>query len=173
MTRTVWTLAWLLLSIPANTRADDGRPPNPHLRTVEPALVVAIASATDRSPTFHRLVERLNRSDVVVLSELRGVAGDQSGGPHDVRRCGGRDALSADLVDRRYGGCRRLGILGHELRHAVEIADAASVRDNASLASLYRRIGFRAGQDREDRFDSEAAIDAGDQVEREVVARSR
>lgn len=73
-------------------------------------------------------------------------------------------------IDRRYAGCQRLGILGHELRHAVEIADAASVRDNASLASLYRQIGFRTGQDREDRFDSEAAIDAGHQVEREVVA---
>ena len=35
-------------------------------------------------------------------------------------------------IDRRYAGCQRLGILGHELRHAVEIADAASVTENAT-----------------------------------------
>src|ERR1700730_11822968 len=72
MTRTVWTLAWLLLFLSACARADEGRPPDPHLRTDEPALVAAVASATDRSATFHGLVERLNRSDVVVYLSFDG-----------------------------------------------------------------------------------------------------
>jgi hypothetical protein len=151
-------------------RADDCRPADPHLRSDEPALVAAIASAADRSPTFHRLVERLNRSDVVVYLTFDGrPAWDLAGRTTFVSAAGGRRYLRI-AIDRRYLGCQRLGILGHELRHAVEIADAASVTDNASLASLYRQIGFRSAQDREDRFDSAAAIDAGQQVEREVVA---
>ena len=41
---------------------------------------------------------------------------------------------------------------------------------DASLAALYREIGFRSGQEHEDRFDSIAAIDAGHQVQREIAA---
>jgi hypothetical protein len=53
-------------------------------------------------------------------------------------------------------------MLGHELRHAVEIADADSVVDQASLGAAYRRFGFastvmRSGEG----YDSQAAIDAG------------
>lgn len=36
-------------------------------------------------------------------------------------------------------------MLGHELQHAVEIAAARDVRDEASLARLYQRIGLHRG----------------------------
>jgi hypothetical protein len=35
--------------------------------------------------------------------------------------------------------------LGHELQHAMEIAQAPEVHDDASLARLYRRIGWQWG----------------------------
>src|SRR5476649_1314516 len=66
MTRTVWTLAWLLFLVSAHPRADAVSPRDPHLRSDDPELVAAIGAATDRSPTFRDLVDRLNRSDVVV-----------------------------------------------------------------------------------------------------------
>ena len=42
---------------------------------------------------------------------------------------------------------RRAAALGHELQHAVEIADAAWVVDHASFAALYRDIGYESGGD--------------------------
>jgi hypothetical protein len=99
MTRTVWTLAWLLLLVSANPRADDCRPADPHLRSDEPALVAAIASAADRSPTFHRLVERLNRSDVVVYLTFDGrPAWDLAGRTTFVSAAGGRRSLRIAIL---------------------------------------------------------------------------
>lgn len=39
-------------------------------------------------------------------------------------------------------GVRQIAMLGHELRHAVEVANAPWVLDESSLADEYRRIGF-------------------------------
>src|SRR5471030_219953 len=127
MTRTVWTLACVLLFCSARSRADDCRPPDPHVRSSDREIVSAIATATDRSPTFRGLVEHLNRSDVVVYVMFdRSPTSDLAGRTMFVSAAGGRRYLRI-AIDRRYAGCLRLGILGHELRHAVEIADAAGV----------------------------------------------
>jgi hypothetical protein len=39
----------------------------------------------------------------------------------------------------------RVAQLAHELQHAMEIAQAPEVQDAASLARLYRRIGWACG----------------------------
>jgi hypothetical protein len=172
MTRTAWTLACLLLFCSTRTHADDCRAPDPHIRSTDHEIVAAIADGTDHSATFRDLVERLNRSDVVVYvafdpAPALGLAGRTA----FISAAGGRRYLQIQ-IDRRYGGCRRLGILGHELRHAVEIADAAAVNSGASLAELYREIGFGGNQGHALRFESDAAVSAGRDVEREVLSSS-
>ena len=62
----------------------------------------------------------------------------------------------------------QLATFGHELQHAVEIADARDVIDARTLAWHYQRIGFRASS-RPDTFETEAARDAGLQIRREIV----
>ena len=57
-------------------------------------------------------------------------------------------------IDRHNIGCQRLAILKHELQHAVEIADSLGVVDDATLAALYRRIGFRSAGPGVNCFDS-------------------
>lgn len=61
----------------------------------------------------------------------------------------------------------QVAILGHELQHAVEIADAAEVVSEASLAAFYGRIGseHRVGGCRS--FDTRAAIEVQQRVFRE------
>ena len=65
-------------------------------------------------------------------------------------------------------------MLGHELQHAVEIAEAVDVIDAASMATLYRRIGeptrsVVAAQC----YDTAAARDVGTVVLTELRARTR
>jgi hypothetical protein len=60
-------------------------------------------------------------------------------------------------------------MLGHELRHAVEVAGAPWVLDESSLAEEYRRIGFPSGGRNGAAFESRAAIDAGERVLRELT----
>ena len=37
-----------------------------------------------------------------------------------------------------------LAMIGHELQHAIEISEAPSVVDEATMAGLYRRIGVKS-----------------------------
>lgn len=53
-------------------------------------------------------------------------------------------------------------MLGHELRHAVELADAPHVAGEPAMVRLYEQIGFeRSGAQGARRFETRAAIDAG------------
>lgn len=64
-----------------------------------------------------------------------------------------------------------VGLLAHEQRHAVEIADTAAIVDSLSLACEYGRISYvrRATSDATS-FDTDAAIDAGYRVVWEISA---
>jgi hypothetical protein len=65
-----------------------------------------------------------------------------------------------------------VGWLGHELQHALEVAAAADVTNEAGLERLYRRIG-RLQVHQVSRFETDAAVRAGEQVLAEVRASRR
>jgi hypothetical protein len=152
----------LLISSPgvADLPRDGG-----HVRTVDARLQSHIDEGRLRSSFFRALVARLDASDVIVYAES-----DCALPP----RIFGRLAFMGAAGGRRYvhvliscalGDDEHIAALGHELRHAVEIADAPSVIDAASLGREYRRIGFAShGQPRGFAFESRAAIDAARQV---------
>jgi hypothetical protein len=118
-----------------------------------------------RSASFRGLVARLDGSDVIVYVEPECPMSS---------RLFGRLTLLGAGGDRRYVNVRvscmlsvtqQIAALGHELRHAVEIADAPSVIDDASLAAEYRRVGFTSHAARSGvGYESRAAIDATHQV---------
>jgi hypothetical protein len=169
MTRSIWTLAFLFLALTLQPLAHEGF--DPHIRSSEPELLDAVARGVDVSPTLRALVDRLETSDVVVyLAFDRSPSPQLAGHLSLITAAGGRRYLRV-AIDRRNAGCQRIAILGHELQHAVEIAESPSVTDEAALAALYRRIGFRSEGGHIDCFDSVGAILAGRTVEKEVRDR--
>ena len=64
---------------------------------------------------------------------------------------------------------QQIALIGHELQHAVEIADEPDIVDTDSLARQYRRFG-RVSQisARGIEFDSIGAVETGYQVLREM-----
>jgi len=143
---------------------------DPHIRSAEPILRDELESGVRASPTLSRLVDRLEASDVIVyLTFDRSPAPKTAGHIALVTAARGRRYLRI-AVDHRIGGCQRLALLGHELQHAVEIADATAVTDEEGLASLYRRIGFRTDNGRGDCYDSQLAIETGERIQREALA---
>ena len=144
---------------------------DPHIRSDEPALRNALGDGSRVSPTLHRLVDRLEASNVVVYVMYdRSPTPTLAGHTSLLTMAAGRRYLRVS-IDRRNAGCRLVGMLGHELQHAVEIADAPSAIDHAGVASLYQRIGFRSQGMNVDCFDSAEAILIGRIIEREVWAR--
>lgn len=152
----------------AVAQAFDNDPWN-HIRTTDRRLIRLLHDGVRGSETFRRLVDRLRQSDVIVYLECGGTASP-----------GGRLTFVTAAANWRYVHVRvarlasadvQIALIGHELRHAVEVADAPAVVDLPSLAREYQRIGFPSpGQDPGASFDSSAAIDAGYRVLREMSA---
>ena len=138
-----------------------------HVRGVGSNMNKVIAEGLGRSGTFAQLVLALNRSDVIVYIETgRGLPSTISG----------RLLLAAGPDGQRYLRIQVTGItrsnelialVGHELRHAIEVAENPEVRDERTLIALYERIGHAAGGNH--RYDTAAAQDTGRQVRVELI----
>jgi hypothetical protein len=141
--------------------------PDRRVRAPEARVQSLLAEGLHRSRTFALLVTALNRSDVIVYIEsVMTLPKDTNGRLTMMPRSGGefrylRVQIRADLSRRES-----IALIGHELQHALEIADASEVRDSTSLVKLYERIGHSSIG--EHAYDTEAARDTGRVVRREL-----
>jgi len=114
--------------------------PAPAVRPLNRDAELLLAEARRRSPTIARLLSALDASDMVVYLDVRLMPRCQTGRLRLVASNGPRRFVKVDVsATARWD--EALGWLGHELRHAVEVASAPDVRDDGSLERLYRRIG--------------------------------
>lgn len=126
--------------------------------------------ALRRSPTVQGMVERLADSDLIVYLELGRLEGSRIGRTQLMASSPGTRfvlvtiALVAPLVDL-------VARLGHELQHVLEIAGSRDVHDEDGMRALFRRIGWVSL--RPDGFETDAAIEAGRRVLRDMEHRPR
>ena len=143
---------------------------DPHVRSLEKDADRLMAKGLAKSPTFRRLVLRLEQSDVIVYVRLAWDLPLHIGGRlHFLAVHGESRYLVVDL-NRALARSALVALLGHELQHAVEVAEAPDVTSPADLRVLYRRVGIQTGPDR---YDSIAARRAGYDVLREEATRRR
>jgi hypothetical protein len=161
-------LVLALLTSAARASADD-TPTASHVRTESTGLRALIADAGRRSSTLSALVAHLNRSDVFVYVEHQRLPPSLNGRLTLVGSTDGWRYIRIQL-DCRGILVEQMGMLGHELRHAVEIADAPHVVDPTSLQQLYGRIGFSTDAGRN--YDTQAAVDTGRLVMKEVLSHT-
>jgi len=133
-------------------------------------LQLLISSGMRRSPTLSAIVDRLEASDLIVEVQC---------GLFKSSLQAGRTLLLSARPSVRYVlieiacpmvDAAALEILGHELRHALEIASAPWVVDEPSLEKLFTQIGYRncvkTGGFSE--FETADAIEAGERVHHEL-----
>ncbi len=140
--------------------------PTRHIRTTDAYVRAMLKEGFYKSPTFARLVSRLERSDLIVYVELvqelpDGIEGRMLMLPraHDTRYVRiqiGRLASMNDLI----------ALLGHELQHATELADAPDVIDMNRFEALYSRIGLNTGWHQ---YETAAAQETTRRVRRELA----
>lgn len=146
----------------------------PRIRSTDPRLRSLVAEGVRTSDAFRVLVERLERSDVIVYVQCdTHAAGGRSAG-------GGRLAFLTAAGGFRYVVVRmawlqprqlQIAMLAHELQHAVEIADTPDIVDAQTLAHEYGRMTDAVRVDRAARtaFDTGAAVEMGERVLRELT----
>ena len=161
---------WLLAGQAPTLNAVGSSPHDPHVRPLEKDADRVLAKGLAKSPTFRRLVSRLEQSDVIVYVRLGWDLPLHIGGRlHFLAVHGESRYLVVDL-NRALARSALVALLGHELQHAVEVAEAPDVTSPADLRVLYRRVGIQTGPDR---YDSIAARRAGYDVLREEATRRR
>jgi len=160
-----------LLTLADPARAQSPSTPLHHVRPESSLAHSLVAEATARSTTIHTLVDRLEHSDVIVYirhAALRDSTLD--GRVRFVTSAGGWRYLVIELACLRVP-YSQIETLGHELQHAVEIAEAPSVVDTKTLAQHYRQIGKQiAGRWNSEVFETRRAVDTAARVRRELLA---
>ena len=141
------------------------------VRVVERHLGALLQEGLRLSATLRALVTRLERSDLVVYVMCDG---------RSVPRIDGRLTLMGSTPGARYvmvrireldDARRMLAIVGHELQHAVEIADTPAIADADSMAREFLRIGYSSRPvPSGPSFETRAAVAMGLQVWRELQA---
>jgi hypothetical protein len=141
--------------------------PARHIRSENTYVRKLLKSGYWRSPSFARLISHLQVSDLFVQIEVVprlpfAIEGRMVNltRAHDVR-------YVRIQVELRGAPEELIALLGHELQHATEVADAADVDSEEGLTWLYRRIGTMHG---ENQYETDAAEDMGRKVRRELFS---
>jgi hypothetical protein len=140
--------------------------PDSHVRASDPELRAAIRDGIRRSDTLRRLLERLQRSDVIVYLDFDPLLRyGYDGRMRFMSRTENARYLKVGLrVQARRE--RLIAMLAHELQHAVEVADASEVIDAVSLARLFARIG--SSNQSHEKFETNGAVRAARKVNEEL-----
>jgi hypothetical protein len=158
-------------SLRAESLADYPEHRDSPVRTTSTRLAGLIHDGVRFSSTFQALVERLSRSDLIVYVDADAYGPEGLDGRLTFVGAGPGARYVRIRVAFYPDSARQIAIIGHELRHAVEIADAPAVIDEASLGREYARIGSShfGLVPRLKTFDTDAAIKTGERVYREMT----
>jgi hypothetical protein len=77
------------------------------------------------------------------------------------------------VVDPRARGDRLIGLIGHELQHAVEVLGTPAVTSSTHMYFFYLREGRRPGLSGSSIFETDAAIETGHAIRAEVRQDAR
>jgi hypothetical protein len=137
------------------------------VRSMDRRITELLAIGVNRSPTFARIVRAVNATDVIVyLERSRDLPNTLAGRLLLLPLANGhrylRIQVRADLP-----AMDMIALIGHELRHALEVAEQPAVRDATAMLALYQRIGYPTAGAMHT-FDTEAAQVAGRRVRLEL-----
>jgi hypothetical protein len=137
-----------------------------HVRALDPRTREWIRVGTTQSPTFRALLARLAATDLILYIQIVDrIIGGSAGRLYFVTATASVRYVRIELV--ADGNVRDMvALVGHELQHAVEIADAPQVRDRQALALLY--LGMGENSLNSSQYDSVAARVTEERVRSEL-----
>jgi len=146
----------------------------PHLRPLTADARAVITELLDGSATARNMAEHLEHSDIIVYIRYRSFQTATLEGRIGLLASATRDQRRFLILELATGRSllQRLVALAHELRHAVEIADAPAIIDAGTLFAHYAIIGARTTAEfGQETFETRSACDAAAQVRLELTSR--
>ena len=144
----------------------------PRVRPHSDAAATLIAEAQKQSPTVRDLFKRMENGDVVAYVQ---VVPASPGAPESTLVFLGASKLARFVVIQVadcQAPCRGIELLGHELQHAVDMAAAAWVTDDAQLQRMLSLTGWRDGETARG-YETLSAMRVERQVHRDVRGVTR
>jgi hypothetical protein len=163
----------LLMGCAVPAFAQDAPAGPPHVRG-DGGMQRLVDDAARRSPAIRGWIDRLGDLDVTVYVRARAFTQIDLDGRVALLSVAGRHRyLIIELACGR-SELTQMATLGHELFHAIEIAEEPAVVSAATLADLYSRIGRKTGDSRGlQTFETEAAAAAGLRARQQLLSTTR
>lgn len=166
--RRILAAALSTVALSGNALACDTAVPD-NVRILDCRLAAAVAKAAARSPTLKDILDRVERTDGLVFVTAAPSIGEAThllgGLSHDVTRAGRFRVLRIFVSGKLDDGA--IAIVGHELRHALEVLELSTACTEAEVDALFERLGWRTGPRA---VETQAARDAGYTIWRELRA---
>jgi hypothetical protein len=146
------------------------------VRSADGTILQLLKEGDERSPTFHALIDAIDHSTGIVYVEFGYCAFGHLNGcllPFIASAHGDRYLRAIVMPDKsRANHDQLIALIGHELRHALEVFDHQEVVDAATMEAMYRKIGTPiAGGPRG--YETSAARAAGDAALAELLRNAR
>jgi len=140
------------------------------VRISDCGLATAVAdAAARRSAVLKDLLARVEHSDGRVVVTMHPPTGPDTpllGGLSHAVSVEGRLRVLSIVVFGNVDDVM-IAIVGHELRHALEVLELSTATTKAEVNALFDRIGWRTPKGA---VETQAALDAGDAIARELRA---
>jgi hypothetical protein len=164
-----WTV-WGVLGVTMLAARPSSAQDSTHVRSAEPAIRHLIARGLERSATFRELVAAIDASDSYVYVKT----GDCGAGVHvcfiAVTDAGSVRFLWVKVNSRKSDDDTLVSLIGHELRHTLEVIEQRAVRSNGDRYFFYERVGTHSTIGT---IETRAAVDAGKNIQKEVLMYER
>ena len=150
--------------------------PTDRVRSTDPAILGLLEEGSERSATFRALVDAIEHSTGIVYVEFGYCAFGHLDGcmlPFIAPAQGDRylRVIVAPNKNRKSRD-QLLALIGHELRHALEVIEHPEVVDAATMDAMYRKIGIPLSGGLKG-YETSAARATGDAVLADLIRKAR
>ena len=142
---------------------------NPRVRPYDGRAAQLLLEGMERSVTLRTIVDRLEQLDVIVYLEMQPALRKKLAGTLTWMAATPANRYVRISLNPEMTHDALIAALGHELQHALEVAEAPWVVDTDSLQAYYKKNGLSTASQHINGWDSLAARLIGDEVRRDLA----
>jgi hypothetical protein len=141
---------------------------SPRIRPYDGRVAAILVDGLRRSPTLRRMVDRIEKGDVIVYLEIRpSLQKEHLSGLLTWLAATPTFRYVRVSVNPELPRNAAIASLGHELQHVLEVVGEPSIVDSTSLEAFYQQHGISMRR-QTNGWDSLRARDVGEEVRRDL-----